>query len=251
MKNGAVVLGIFILVGIIAGAFIISSAGQEKRQVNDLNPVNDRIDGLALRMDSFERKISELDGKLEDYLSAIEAINVNIQELKGQLAAVGKENASGKDGDAAPADSSGGLRADKQEIIETLKDEVKKELKEETKIAQRKEKSAGVKKWADSQTQGLRKRMDKGFIQFAQKIRLDRNQEIAVKDITDDLINKVSTIWSNWENQLAEGMTDENWGDLKGELGEVYNNTKDQLLEHVTERQAGAIMGFIQDGGGK
>jgi hypothetical protein len=251
MMNKVIVLGMFLLVGLVAGAFIISSAGQEKPEENDPNPVDNRIDGLARRMDSFERRISEIDAKMEEYLLALEASNRTVRELQNQLAAAGEESASGKGSNTSLADSSGGLGIGKHDIIENIKEEVKKEIKEETKIAERREKAQGVKKWAESQTQGLRKRMDEQFVQFAQKIRLDRNQEIAVKDITENLIKQIQTIWGNWEERLAEGMTDDDWSEFKGELGEVYDNAHEQLLQHVAERQAKAIMGFIEGGGGK
>lgn len=251
MKNGAVVLGIFIMAGLIIGAFVVSLVGQEKPQANDLDPVNGRIDGLAQRMDSFEQKISDLDGKLAEYLSLLEANNRNMQELKGRLAAADKGAGTGEGTANAGDKLAKGLDPVNRDALEHIKEEVKREIKEESKIARRKKESAGVKKWADSQTQGLQKKMDKQFLRVAEKLNLDRNQEIAVKDITENLIKQVSTIWSNWEERLAEGMTNEDWGEFKGELGEVYDNAAEQLLQHVSERQAKAIMGFIQGGGGK
>lgn len=249
MKLSLVILGIFIAVGLLGGAYILASSKTDNKEYEaKLKLADDRIDSLALRIDTFEGRISELDAKLEDYLLSIDVNNKNIQEMKDQLAAAGKNNANMRN-DTSPAVSGSGLGVDKQEIIETLKDEVKREIKEENKIAQRKAKSAGVKKWADLQTEQLCKRMDTQFLQFAEKIKLDRNQEIAVKNITEGLIEKVSTIWSNWEERLAEDMADEDWGELKGELGQVYEDAKHQLLQHVSERQAGAIMDFIQSNG--
>jgi hypothetical protein len=248
MKNGAVVLGIFIMAGLIIGAFVISLVGQEKQQANDLNPDNDRIEGLARRMETFEQKISELEGKLAEYFLLLDANNRSVMEFKDQLAAAQK-GAETTQADANADDKlARGLDPVNRDVLENIKEEVKREIKEENRTARRKKESAGVKKWADSQTTQLQKRMDEKFLGFAQRIKLDRNQEIAVKDITENLIKQVSTIWSNWEDRLSEGMTDEDWGEFKGELGEVYDNAHQQLLEHVSERQAGAIMGFIQGG---
>jgi hypothetical protein len=250
MNNKAVVIGIFIMAGIIVGAAIVSFANHDRPPETNPAPVSATVDALALRIDSLEDKIAEIDLKLQDYLLTLEANNRKLKDLKDQLAAAG-ENTGSPGGGPVPADSSGGLRIDKQEIIETLKDEVKREIKEETEIAKRDKQAAGVKEWADSQTQGLRKRMDEQFLQFAEKIKLDRNQEIAVREITEQLIDQISTIWSDWETRLSEGMTDQNWGEFKGELGQAYDTAAEQLLQHVSERQAKNIMEFIQSPGGK
>ena len=122
---------------------------------------------------------------------------------------------------------------------------VKKEIKEESKTAKRESNVEGAKKWVDWQTAQLRKKLDDEFPRLAEKIGLDARQELNVKDIAEEMLRKITTLWSNWEERLATA-TNEDWGEFKGEINQVYENTSTQMQEHVSEKQARAIMGFFQ-----
>jgi predicted nucleic acid-binding Zn-ribbon protein len=255
MKNGAVVLGIFILAGLVVGAFIISLYGQEKPQGQDLKPLNDKVSALAGKIDALEQGLHDLNGKLESNLALIQENERSIREFKGQLAEAGKgeEDVVAKTipfegGEVPPVRLSDGLDNPDPAVIERLKEEVKKEIKEESKIAKKESNVAGARKWMNWQTTQLRKKMDDDFTRMAEKLELDRNQEIAVREIGEQILEKITNLWSDWEERLASA-TDEDWGEFKGELGGIYRNAERQLGQHVNEEQSRAIMRFIREDG--
>ncbi len=83
MKNSVVVLGVFILAGIVFGAFVIALYGREKPQ--DLNSIGDRTDNHAAKIATLEQGVRDLNGKLESNLALIRENERSIREFKGQL----------------------------------------------------------------------------------------------------------------------------------------------------------------------
>ena len=248
MKNGAVVLGVFILACLIIGAFVISLYGREKPQDPDMTSVNARIDSIADKMTSLEQKINELSGTLERNLESIREHDRNIREFREQLAEA--DSGTGSMASKSAPDEGG----DKTERVlakshfgklEQIEEEVKRLIKEENKVTKQKSNVEGAKKWVDWQTAQLRKKLDDEFSRLAEKIGLDARQELNVKDIAGEMLRKITTLWSNWEERLATA-TNEDWGEFKGEINQVYENTSTQMQEHVSEEQARAIMGFFQ-----
>jgi hypothetical protein len=249
--NRSAALGLLLIAGFVAGAFIMSSVGREKPQEQDLAPVTARIDAIANRLHSLEERIADLNERLEQTLAAIEANSESVSELRGQLAA-GKGAEGSEEKDKKLAQSKDGyeehLETGVHPMLDKIKEAIKKELKKEN-IAEKKQKGVqSARKWVEWQTQSMRKKLDNDFVRLAEKIGLDRNQELAARDITEEVLRQLKTLWTNWADRLADA-DDEVWGEFKGEIGGVYENAHQQLQRHVSEEQAKAIMRFIQEGG--
>ena len=249
--NKSVALGLLLMAGFVAGAFIMSTTGREKPAEQDLSPVNAKIDALTGKVHSLEERIAELNERLEQTLAAIEANSESVGELKEQLAA-GKGAEGSEVKDKKLAQSKDGyeehLETGVHPMLDKIKEAIKKEIKEEN-IAEKKQKGVqSARKWVEWQTQSMRKKLDNDFVRLAEKIGLDRNQELAARDITEGVLRQLKTLWTDWADRLADA-DDEVWGEFKGEIGGVYKDAHHQLQRHVSEEQAKAIMRFIQEGG--
>ncbi len=250
--NKSVALGLLLVAGFVAGAFIMSTTGREKPQGQDPGPVNARIDSLAGKVDSLEKSIADLNERLELTLAAIEANSESISEMKDQLAAAGRESevAAVKDSEEKKREEmeqySHGPNRGVHDAIDRLKEDIKKELKEENQAAKREKHAQEVKKWRDWQMWQLRNKLDDKLPGLAQKLGLDTSQELLVKSIGEEVLRKITSHWENWEGRLADA-GDEDWREFKGEFGRIYEDAQRQLAGHVTEAQAKAIMRFITE----
>ncbi|TET38351.1 MAG: hypothetical protein E3J72_03350 [Planctomycetota bacterium] len=254
MKNQAVVLGIFIIAGIVLGAFVISSAGRGKPQERDLKSVNARIDNLARKIDSLERTITDLSDKLDRNSLAIRRDSRNIREFKDQLAETGggagksaRKDTPDNAGDKAAGRLAKAVDAGDREAMEQIKEAVKKEIKEEIKEeAQIKKKEATAKKvegWKEKERTQWRRKLDEDFAALAEKIGLNGNQEADVKEIGEDTLSRIMALL----DRADEFTTNEQWGEIKGEWARVFEDAERQVGDIVNEEQTGAIMEFFRD----
>lgn len=248
MKISAIVIGIFLLVGLVGGAFVIALAGRAdfNELKSEIEHVNAENGTLLARLDQLELGAADLREQLEASHLLIESSSHRIAELSKQLSSFNKwreklaqalpRKSPGGPGSGLPGPLPGGR------AVEVLKEEVKRELKEE----RLEEQKARYLKWAkqsrEHETKKWRKKMDEEFPKFAQKINLNVTQETSIKEIAENVFNQVIEMM---EQEIARG-EEADWAAFSEKVGKIYEETQAEILEMVTEEQAQKLNKFFE-----
>lgn len=245
MKISAILIGFFLLVGLIGGAFVIAYTGRAdfEQLKSDMDARND---ALKARLDQLELGVVDLSEQLEASHLLIQSNSHRIAELSKQISSVRKwrEKLAQAPSRTASGDSGSGLSGllPGGRAVETIKEEVKRELKEERKREQKEQYLKWAKQSREHETKKWRKKMDEEFPKFAQKINLNVTQEAGIRELAEDVFNQVMEMM---EQEIAKG-EDADWAAFSQNVGKIYEETQAEILELVTEEQANKLKWFFE-----
>ena len=253
MKLSIVILGVFIAVGLLGGAYILASSKTDNTEYEaKLKLAEDRINELGKKTAQLEIISSQLTQELESSKLIIQNNNERIAEMSQQLSksritgldqpAVRPAPPAGKIGDSIPSQPS-----PMPDVIEAVKEEVKKELKEERLAKETEQFQQWYREMHKTESEKFKKQMEEEFSVFAQKIKLSSTQEYAVRDIAEDAFKKIMALL---EDTMANRSKEEiDWAAYQKQMEEIYTEAEQQIVELVSEEQADAIRKFFEDPG--
>ncbi|MHC4662743.1 MAG: hypothetical protein ACYS8W_13765 [Planctomycetota bacterium] len=258
MKPVHFIIVFIMIVGVVAAAVVIVLPELGKK---DANGSEAEIDGLKSQLKNHERKIIELEGKLELMESGQMSSATAMQDLGRKVSGIEKRLGPNSATAMNPVERNGGLEAaaladgngrpvsetTETELYDRLKEEIKEDLKEDerAKHIERKMKEAEKRrKWMNISHE---KKL-KNFGRLAQRLQLGPTQEEDIKTIMVLHHEKVMSIMERgWKLQEAGEPDDIAWKDVRKDIGEVYNETSMQLQGIVGEEQAKHIINYIKD----
>lgn len=252
MKGTSITLGIFILAGLVAGAFIIAFAGTGSQQElkTELESAGIKIENLTAKVGLLEQRISGLNIKLDNNMASIDENNRKINEFDKKFTATAEKAektipanphvAGGKDSTRSLPEAIAG----RPETLETLKEELKKELKEERKIEEVEKRVKWVGQMKESETKKWQKKLDEEFPKLAEKIGLSPTQEYAIKDIAEAAFKEIMALW---EDAMGKPESEVDWTAFGENMEKIYKDAEAQVTELVNEEQGKALGKFFED----
>ncbi len=251
MKGSALIAGILIMVGLIAGAALIAFVGKgnTKDLESKLQAASNSIDAAAARLGVTEKKLAALAEKQESNSLLIETNSARLNEISQRISRiedmkkdVARAEVLGGQPGIPSVDSSQPL-ADAPEAVEALKEQVKKELQEERMLKEQKDRERMAQQVQQMQTKEWRKQIDEEFPKFAQKIGLNPTQEMAIKDIAESAFKQLMVLL---EEAMNQPQSEVDWAAFQEKMKGIYADAEAQIVPLVNEEQAKALRKFFE-----
>ncbi len=251
MKSSSLVLGVFVMIGIVAGAFVIALAGRRDsgNLESELQTASTKIDVLLGRVNQLDGEVSRLNQQLNSSQLLAENNAQRIAEVSKSLSSLARPDKLAHTGPqpglgaGSKADPGSGLPAGSP-AIETLKEEVKKELKEERKKEEEERRLKMASQMKEMETKRWQKKLDEEFPKLAEKINLSTTQEFAIKEIAEEAFKKIMALW---EEAMSKPEDEVDWAGFQEKMEKIYKDAETQVTEMVSKEQAEALEKFFEE----
>jgi hypothetical protein len=251
MKGTALIAGILILVGLVAGGAIIAFAGKgnTKDLESKLETATASMEAAAGRIDEIEKKLAALSEKQNTNNLLVETNGGRLAELAQRISRVEESQKKVAQADVpavsppSPGIDSSGPSIDSPEGVEALKEQVKKELKEEQHLKELEQRERMAKQVKEMQTKEWRKQIDEDFPKLAQKIGLNATQEMNIKDIAENAFKEIMLLV---EDAMSQPEDQVDWIAFQEKMEKIYKDAEAQIVPLVTEEQGNALRKFFE-----
>jgi hypothetical protein len=251
MKGSALIAGILIMVGLLAGAAVIAFAGR-----GDTKDLESKLEAATASMEAATGRIAEMEKKIASLAEKQESNSLLIETNSGRLGEIAQRisrveimgrnapraEVPGGSPEIPSVDSSPPL-ADAPEAVEALKEQVKKELQEERLLKEQEEREHMAQQVKQMQTREWRKQIDEDFPRLAQKIGLNPTQEMAIKDIAENAFKQIIALL---EDAMNQPQSEVDWVAFQEKMKKIYEEAEAQVVPLVDEEQGKALRKFFE-----
>jgi hypothetical protein len=249
MKGSALIAGILIMAGLVAGAAVIAFAGRAntKELESKLEAASASIEAAAARIGQLEKRMTALAEKQETNNLLIETNSARLAELSQRISrAEDMRKVAAVDLPAvsppAPGMEPSASGRETPEAVEALKEQVKKEIEEERRLREQKEREQMTVRVKEMQTKEWRKQIDDEFPKLAQKIGLNATQEMEVREIAENAFKELMMLL---EEAMSKPQSEVDWAAFQEKTKKIYEEAEAQIVPLVSEEQAKALRKFF------